>query len=126
VLVLDSGGLSRLVERSSRALALIRAFRQHGLWPPVVPSVVLVESLTGRSGRDANTNRLLKTCDVAEEIPQPMARRAASLRHRAGRGSVVDAVTIAVAEAGGTVLTSDPKDLNALATHAADVVVERA
>jgi hypothetical protein len=32
---------------------------------------------------------------------------------------------VAVAEPGGTVLTSDPKDLEALATHAQDVIIER-
>jgi predicted nucleic acid-binding protein len=126
VLVLDSGGVSRLAQRSTRALALIAAFRQQGLWPPLVPSVVLVESLTGRGTRDANVNRLVKTCDVAESVPQPMARRAAELRHRARRGSAVDAVTVAAAEPGGTVLTSDPKDLEALAAHATAVTIERA
>jgi hypothetical protein len=30
-----------------------------------------------------------------------------------------------VAEPGGTVLTSDPDDLEALAAHAADVLIER-
>ena len=126
MLVLDSGGVSRLAQRSTRALALIAAFRQQGLWPPLVPSVVLVESLTGRGTRDANVNRLVKTCDVAESVPQPMARRAAELRHRARRGSAVDAVTVAAAEPGGTVLTSDPKDLEALAAHATAVTIERA
>jgi hypothetical protein len=68
VLVLDSGAVSRLAERSRRAAALILALREEGLWPPVVPSVVLVECLQGRAGRDAPANRFLKTCDVAEEI----------------------------------------------------------
>lgn len=126
MLVLDAGGVSRLAERSPRALALITAFRKQGLWPPVVPSVVLVECLRGRGGRDATTNRLIKTCEVAESLPQPLARRAAELRHRARQGSAVDAVTVATAEPGGTVLTSDPQDLEALAGHATAVTIERA
>jgi hypothetical protein len=126
MLVLDAGGVSRLAERSPRALALITAFRKQGLWPPVVPSVVLVECLTGRGGRDATTNRLIKTCEVAESLPQPLAKRAADLRHRARQGSAVDAVTVATAEPGGTVLTSDPQDLEALAAHATAVTIERA
>ncbi len=125
MLVLDARGVSRLAKRSTHALALITAFRQHGLWPPVVPSVVLVESLTGQAGRDANANRLLKTCEIAESLPGPAARLAAELRHRARRGSAVDAVTVATAEPGGTVLTSNPKDLESLAAHAADVTIER-
>jgi hypothetical protein len=126
MLILDAGGVSRMAERSTRALALITAFRQQGLWPPIVPSIVLVESLTGRAGRDANANRLVKTCDIAESLPQPVARRAAELRHKARQGSAVDAVTVAAAEPGGTVLTSDPADLEALAAHAHAVTIERA
>jgi hypothetical protein len=125
MLVLDSGGVSRMAERSTRALALVTALRHHGLWPPVVPSVVLVESLTGKAGRDAKTNLLLKACDVAESVPQSRARRAADLRHQARRGFAVDALAVATAEPGGTVLTSDPHDLEALAAHAADVTVDR-
>jgi hypothetical protein len=126
VLVLDAGGISALAERSTRAAALIIAFRRAGLWPPAVPSVVLIESLMGHSGRDARVNRFLKTCDVAEEIPQAVARRAAWLRARARRGSAVDALVVAVAEGGGTVLTQDVPDLRALASHARGVTVRRA
>jgi hypothetical protein len=123
MLVLDSGGLSLFAQRSQRAAALILAFRRAGLWPPIVPSVVLVESLTGQPGRGALADRFLKTCDVLEAIPEPIARRAAMLRTRARRGSAVDAIVVAVAEAGGTILTQDPIDLRALASHARGVTV---
>jgi predicted nucleic acid-binding protein len=126
VLILDSGGVSRLAERSRASLALILALRERGLWPPKVPAVVLVECLQGHAGRDANANRFLKTCDIAETIPESLARRAALLRRVARRGSAVDALVVASAEPGGTVLTSDPEDLEALAAHANDVAVERA
>src|SRR5688572_22146381 len=97
-LVLDAGGLSRLAERSLRASALLGALRREGLWPPLVPSPVLVECLTGRAGRDANVNRLLRACDVAEQVSQVLARRAAALRFAARRGSAVDAIVVAAAE----------------------------
>ena len=125
VLVLDSGGVSRLAERSRQAAALIVALREEGLWPPVVPSVVLVECLQGHAGRDALANRFLKTCDVVEAIPEPLARRAALLRRQARRGSAVDALVVALAEPGGTALTSDLDDLEALAGHATRVSVEK-
>jgi hypothetical protein len=125
VLVLDSGGVTRLAERSRDSLALILAFREQGLWPPKVPSVVLVECLQGHAGRDANEDRFLKTCDIAQAIPESLARRAAFLRRLARRGSAVDALVVAMAEPAGTVLTSDPKDLEALAIHAQDVLIER-
>lgn len=125
MIVLDSGAVSRLAERSQRAAALLIALRRHGLWPPTVPSPVLVECLTGRADRHANINRLLKTCDIATGVSERLARRAAVLRHRAGRGSAVDALVVAIAEPGGSVVTSDPLDLGALAGHAADVTLER-
>jgi hypothetical protein len=125
VLILDSGGVSRLAERSRQAAALIVALRDEGLWPPLVPSVVLVECLEGHAGRDAVENRFLKTCDIAETVPESLARRAALLRRHARRGSAVDALVVALAEPGGTVLTSDPHDLQALASRAERVSVVR-
>jgi hypothetical protein len=86
---------------------------------------VLVECLQGHAGRDASENQLLKTCEVIEQIPESLARRAALLRTRARRGSAVDALVVALAEPGGTVLTTDPDDLEALASHARRVVIER-
>jgi hypothetical protein len=125
VLVLDSGGVSRLAECSRQVAALISAFREEGLWPPLVPSVVLVECLQGHPGRDALLNSFLKTCDIEEEISEPLARRAALLRRLARRGSAVDALVVALAEPGGTVLTSDPGDLGALAQYAHEVITEK-
>ncbi len=125
MLVLDSSAVSRLAERSRSVVALILALRDEGLWPPLVPSVVLVECLQGHAGRDAAENKFLKTCDIVEEIGEQLARRAAFLRRHARRGSAVDALVVAVAEPGGTVLTSDPRDLEALASHAQRVRIER-
>lgn len=125
MLVLDSGGVTRLAERSRQAAALIAAFREEDLWPPLVPSIVLVECLHGHPGRDALANRFLKTCDLVEETGEPLARRAALLRRLARRGSAVDALVVALAEPGGTVLTSDLGDLHALAQYALDVMVEK-
>jgi hypothetical protein len=124
MLVLDSGAVTRLAERSARAAALIAALRAEGLWPPVVPSAVLIECLTGEGSRDAAEHRFLRTCDVAESLPVPLARRAAWLRARARTGSAVDALVTAVAEPGGTVLTGDLADLRVLARHASDVTLE--
>lgn len=124
MLVLDSGAVTRLAERSARAAAVIAALRAEGLWPPMVPTVVLIECLTGEGSRDAMPSRFLRTCDVAESVPVPLARRAAWLRARARTGSAVDALVTAVAEPGGTVLTGDLADLRALARHASDVTIE--
>jgi hypothetical protein len=125
VLILDSGGVSHLAERSQATLAVIRSLKEEGLWPPRVPSAVLVECLQGHAGRDANANRLLKACEISQLVPESLARRAALLRRLARRGSAVDALVVASAEPGGTVLTSDPDDLAALSAHADGVIVER-
>lgn len=126
LLVLDASGLSRLAERSLRASALLAALRREEFWPAWVPSPVLVECLTGRVGRDAAVNRLIRTCNVVESIPELLARRAAELRFRARRGSAIDALVVAMAEPDGVVLTSDLGDLRALAANSNGVVVERA
>jgi hypothetical protein len=121
--VLDSGGVSRLAARSRQMAALILALRERDLWPPLVPSAALVECLQGHAGRDANA--FLKTCDIAEDVPESLARRAALLRRRAGRGSAIDALVVVVAEPEGTVLTGDVDDIAALAQCASRVRVER-
>ena len=124
MLIIDSGGVSRLAERSTRTLALIRALRDDGLWPPIAPTVVLVESLQGHSGSDAITSRFLKTCVIETVVTERTARRAAELRRRSRHGSAVDAIVVTLAEPGGTILTGDRADIEALAAHAHDVTVE--
>lgn len=100
-------------------------FLRDGIWPAIVPSVVLAESVSRRQHTDALVNRFLKTCEIVERVPEGLARRAAALRASAGRGSAVDAIVVAMAEPGGTVLTGDTNDLGALASHARDVEVHR-
>jgi hypothetical protein len=124
MLVLDSGGLSRLSARTKTAAALIGSLITHELWPPIVPTMVLVESLLGDSGRDANTNRFLKTCIIEPGVSETTARRAARLRRLARTGSAVDALVVALAEPGGTVLTGDRADLESLAAYAGRVAIE--
>ena len=124
MLVLDSGGLSRLAARTKTAAALIGSLVDQQLWPPVVPTMVLVESLHGDSGRDANTHQFLKTCIIEPDVSEATARRAAQLRRLGRTGSAVDALVVALAEPGGTVLTGDRADLEALAANADRVAIE--
>jgi hypothetical protein len=73
---------------------------------------------------DAVTHRFLKTCIIESTVGVDVARRAAELRRLARRGSAVDALVVAIAEAGGTVVTGDRADIEALAAHADRVSVE--
>lgn len=124
MLILDSGAFTRLSSRTPAALGLLRALTRAGLWPPVVPSMVLVESLRGDNRHDVAAHRFLKTCVVHDLVPTEIARRAADLRRRARTGSAVDALVVALAEPDGIVLTGDRSDIEALAAHAHGVAVE--
>ncbi len=117
-LILDSHGVTRLAGDRARLAEL----RNRGEWPPLVPTVVLTEALSGDHRRDYDENRLLRTCDL-RAVDESLAREAAALRAQVqGRRmpSAVDAVVVAVADqaGGGIVLSSDPGDLRALARHA--------
>ena len=124
MLVLDSGGLSRLAARTKMSISIIRALTAQELWPPLVPTMVLIESRHGEAARDANAHRFLKTCMIEATVSVNVARRAAELRRLARTGSAVDALVVAIAEPGGTVLTGDRADIEALAAHADRVCVE--
>ena len=90
--VLDSGAVTRLAGRDRRSAARIGSLTRRGIWPPVVPSVVLAECLTGRQSIDPVTNRFLKGCDIEEQLPEQVARNAGRLRDRTGRASEISAV----------------------------------
>jgi len=101
--------------------ARLEVLRKRGEWPPIVPAAVLTEALTGDHRRDFHTNRLLRIC-LVEPVDEDLARDAAVLRTSTGSSrvpSAVDAIVVALADrvGGATVLTSDPRDLLALARH---------
>ena len=117
-LILDAGGISAIAGRRARLMEL----RARGVWPAQVPSVVLAESLTGDHRRDFHANRLLRACQI-RDVTEPHAREAARLR-TTGRPATITATDAVVAAFASTcptpiVLTSDPRDLAALAEHAA-------
>lgn len=115
--ILDSHGVTRLAGDRARLAEL----RNRGEWPPLVPTVVLTEALSGDHRRDYHENRLLRTCDI-RAVDETLARQGAALRaHVQARRapSAADAIVVAVADqaGGGIVLSSDPGDLRALARH---------
>ena len=124
-LVLDRGGVTALTGQRTRLAEL----RRRGEWPPVVPAIVVTEVLTGDHRRDFHQNRLLGLCQV-RVVAEDLARLGARLRGATGRpGSIsaTDAVVAALATTvtDAVVLTSDPKDLQALLAND-DVTVVRA
>ncbi len=124
-LILDSGGLTGLARQQHDITSRIIFFKAKELWPPVVPTVVLAESLSGRPRTDVLVSQFLKLCEINEQVLRLVAGRAGQSRTLAQRGSAVDAIVVALAEPGGAVLTSDLADLRALAAHADNVHVYR-
>jgi predicted nucleic acid-binding protein len=96
-LVLDSMAVTALGCRDRQTAARLAALRLRGLWPPIVPTAVLVDSLTGNRVRDALAHRTMGL-SLVHPLDEPMARRAAQLRRRARAGSAVDAIVVATAE----------------------------
>ena len=96
-LVLDSIAVTALGRRDRQTAARLAALRLRGLWPPIVPTAVLVDSLTGNRVRDALAHRTMGL-SLVHPLDEPMARRAAQLRRRARAGSAVDAIVVATAE----------------------------
>ena len=117
-LVLDSGAVTALGRRDRQTAARIVALRQRGLWPPILPAVVLIDSLTGNRVRDALVNRTV-ALSVVHPLEESLARRAAQLRGRARAGSAVDACVVVTAELlGALVITGNPVELARLSHHA--------
>ena len=122
-LVLDAGGVSALASRRARLAEL----RRRGLWPAQVPAVVLAEALTGDHRRDFHVNRLLRACQI-RDVTEQQVREAARLRTATGRAATISATDAIVAAFASTcvdpvVLTSDPRDLSALAENATRAVI---
>lgn len=117
-LVLDSRAIMALGRRDRQTAARITALRLRGLWPPIVPTAVLVDSLTGNRTRDGLANRTVGLSQV-HPLDEPLARRAAQLRGRARAGSAVDAIVVATAElCEAVVATGDLHDLARLSRYA--------
>jgi predicted nucleic acid-binding protein len=122
-LVLDSRAITALGRRDRQTAARITALRLRGLWPPIVPTAVLVDSLTGNRIRDALANRTVGL-SLVYPLDEPLARRAAQLRGRARAGSAVDAIVVATAELfEALVVTGDLHDLARLSQHASGVTL---
>ena len=81
---------------------------------PVVPAAVVAE--VWRDGaRQANLARLLVTCEV-EALTDAQARRVGVLAARSGHADIVDlAVLEGAARRGDTIVTCDPRDIDAIA-----------
>lgn len=117
---LDSGAVSAFAGDA----ALLTSLRRRREVPQLI-AAVLTECLTGDHRRDFAINRFLRACQV-RTVDEPLGRAAGALRYAARRPGVsaVDALVVALAarDGGGTIFTSDPDDLGALAAQVSPAV----
>lgn len=120
-LVLDAGAFLA-VERGDRdVVALVKLERLAGR-PPVSNGGVVTQVWRGGHGRQAGVARLLAGVEV-RALDDRLGRRAGMLLARSASSDAVDAAVVCLASDGDDILTSDPRDLLALA-EAAGVHVE--
>ena len=121
MLVLDAGAFVA-VERGGRdVVALIKRERLAGR-SPVTSGGVVAQVWRGGSGRQVPVARLLAGTDVVP-IDDRLGRRAGMLLARSGQSDAIDAAVVCLAADGDDILTSDPRDLRALA-QAAEIHLE--
>ena len=128
--VLDSGALSALCGRSTRARNWLGLLAKRDV-VITIPTPVLVECTTGDAGRDAEINRVVNRLKRrgATGLAAPdeaTARRAGQLRYRTRTNDAIDALVAAAAVGVGgrsVVLTTDPDDLEKLLAEHPHVTV---
>jgi len=112
-LLLDSNALSRWADKDTKVLALLEAVRRAG-GVVYVPTVCLVESLTGKP-MDAALNQRLKGA-VIVGLDEATARLAARLRAEIGGEDAADPVVVATAHVmRATIISVDTDDIEPLA-----------
>lgn len=111
-IVLDSNGITRWVDGHLGTLELLEATLELG-GVIFVPTVCLVESLTG-SPRDAATHHRLHATQTVDLDPE-LARVAATVRAAVDHDDVVDPVVVATAASLDAMIVSSDPDLPRLA-----------
>lgn len=115
-LVLDAGAFVA-VERGNRdVVALVKRERLAGR-SPVTNGGVVAQVWRGGHGRQAVLARLLAGVTVTA-IDDELGRRAGLLLAVSGETDAIDSAVVCLADDGDDVLTSDPRDLLALAEAA--------
>jgi hypothetical protein len=116
MLVLDAGAFLA-VERGDRdVVALVKRERLAGR-APVTSGGVVAQVWRGGTGRQAPLARLLAGTDVTA-VDDVLGRRAGMLLARSGHADAIDATVVCLAGDGDDILTSDTRDLQALAEAA--------
>ena len=112
--IYDAGALVAAERDDVRMWATHRELIEEGV-VPVVPAPVLAQAWRGGS-RQALLARLLGSCEV-EDMDEARSRAIGSLCGRAGHHDIADVAVIeASLRRGDVVVTSDPRDLERVAS----------
>ena len=123
-LVLDTGALLA-AERGDRDTVALLKRELLARRVPLTHGGVVGQAWRGGAVRQARLARLLSALQIVP-IDETLGRRAGVLLGRARKSDVIDAAVVLLASDGDVVLTSDPRDLKALADAAgihADLVL---
>ena len=115
-LVLDAGALLA-AERGDRDTVALLKQELLARRIPLTHGGVIGQAWRGGSGRQARLARLLPALDIVA-IDETLGRRVGVLLGHARKSDVIDAAVVLLASDGDVVLTSDPRDLKALADAA--------
>ncbi|MGH8980701.1 MAG: hypothetical protein ACRDWE_06740 [Acidimicrobiales bacterium] len=115
-MLLDAGAFLA-VERGDRdVVALVkREYLAHR--SPLSHGGVVAQIWRGGSGRQVEMARLLNGVDV-RAIDEELGKRAGVVLGRSGTADAIDAALVCLAADGDEILTSDPRDLRAVAEAA--------
>jgi len=120
-LILDAGAFVAVERADREVVALVKRERVADR-APLTHGGVIAQVWRGGEGRQTLLARLLDGV-VVEALDTRLGKRAGVLLGRSGGADAIDAAIVCLADDGDEILTSDPKDLQALA-EAAGVHVE--
>ena len=114
--MLDSGALIAVDRNDRPVVALLRAAQRHRVELRTNANVV-AQVWRDPRGPQANLARVLHGVDV-RPIDEQTGRDAGELLGRANGADVIDATVVLVARHGDRIVTSDPEDMQRLASAA--------
>ncbi|MDA8186434.1 MAG: PIN domain nuclease [Actinomycetota bacterium] len=109
--VLDAGALIAIDKRDRKVGAILRLLQRDGV--PVRTSAAAVAQAWRSGRRQANLARVLRGLDVAA-IDETAGKRVGELLGANGTNDLADAHVALLIEPGGSVITSDKPDIEAL------------
>lgn len=115
-LLLDAGAFLA-VERGDRDIVALVKRERLAQRSPLSHGGVVAQIWRGGAGRQAGVARLLAGVDV-RALDEELGKKAGVLLARSGGDDAVDAALVCLAADGDDILTSDPRDLRALAEAA--------